>query len=148
MIGDEQKKLRGEHGHLFRVLTNKRAVAPLLVLALLLCHGAFGAAHLISSCEACALSEAAGMHHPAAQQVVGDAGDPDTGEVPATGLGHTGYFAVVLAFIGVAVLRLLLGRARKSTVIAALWSCRSRYMPVAGSISWGPSPPLLQVFRL
>lgn len=116
----------------------------LLIGALLLCHGAFGTLHLVHPCHP---AETAGTHHPAAQQS-GDAGG-HSGGAPTDGLvGCSGYFTVVLTLFGAALLGLLLGGIRKTVKVRALRPYRPRYSPVSTFFPRGPSPPLLQVFRL
>lgn len=119
-------------------------LSVLLIGALLLCHGAFGALHLIHPCDP---AEVPGTHHSVAQHS-GDAGG-HPGDGPTDGLaGCSGYFAVGLTLFGATLLGLLLGRIRKTAEVRALRPCRPRYSPVLIFFPRGPSPPILQVFRL
>ena len=112
-------------------------LSVLLIGVLLLCHGVFGALHLVHPCDP---AEAPGTHHSAAQH---------SGDGPTDGLiGCSGYFTVVLTLFGAALLGLLLGGIRKTAEVRALRPYRPRYSPVLIFLPRGPSPPLLQVFRL
>lgn len=127
-----------------------RLLTALLVVALLLCHGAFGALHLLAHpCDPCNSAEVPGTHHSAAQEeaAAGDAGGGVVKEL-AHGAGYSVYFAVVVAFSGAMVLKLLLGGARKPVKAAILRPSQPRHPPLVRPLSLGPTPPLLQVFRL
>lgn len=130
-----------------------RLQAALVVVALLLCHGALGGlhlAHLAHPCDPCdPPAEAAGAHHPAAAQQAasGDIGGEGTPDGSAHGTGASGYFAVLLVLFGATVLKLLVGL-RTPTTVAALRPSLPRHAPVADVLPRGPTLPLLQVFRL
>lgn len=123
---------------------SKSFLLVLLIGALLLYHGAFGALHLVHQCDP---AEVPGTHHSAAQHS-GDAGGHSEGGLTDGLEGCSGYFAVVLTLFGAALLGLLLGGVRKTAVVHALRPCRPRYSPVLIFFPRGLSPPILQVFRL
>ena len=115
----------------------------LLIGVLLLCHGVLGFTHQIPhGCEAA---------HPlliaasADEHVAGDAGGHAV-EDPACEHMFTGYFAVVLALFGAAVLGLLLGPQKRRVTVSP--PSRSPSLPAFAHPSRGPTFPLLQVFRL
>ncbi len=120
-----------------------------LIGALLLCHGILGFAHQDSchgGCEAAELVHSSTSAHDSGhadgqEEEYGSGGAPHAGQVPG------GYFAVVLALFGAVLLGLLLGvRARRRTEV--LRPYRSCALPAFALLPRGPTPPLLQVFRL
>ncbi len=118
----------------------------LLIGALLLCHGVMGFAHQ-TSCHECHATDLLLSVPPAYEHAMGDAGGHG-GDDPTSGHVFTGYFAVFLALFGAAALKLLLGGARRPARVALLRTSRPRYSTVVSSLPRGPTPPLLQVFRL
>lgn len=126
-------------------------LAVLLVGALLLCHGVFGFAHEIS-CHECdppdlLASMAQASHEHGSEHPVGHASGQATGDDPVGGHAFAGYFGIVLALFGVVVLGLLLGsRILRRAASPLLY--RPPPLPVLARLPWGPTLPLLQVFRL
>ena len=118
-----------------------RQLSVLLVGTLLLCHGVFGALHLVCYPPPCA-----GDAEHAAEHQAGAVGDAH--EHPASHGTSTGYFAV----LAVGLLGLLLGLLPKG---ASLWIRRNARWPVVLR-RWRavlpppptPTPLALQVFRL
>lgn len=117
-------------------------VALLLVATLFVCHGLFGASHLLVHEEVpdhpMAAETFSGTHH-AAGHAAGQDGPP---------AGGAEYFAVLLALAGAGLLAALYGPGR-ALLPAPAWRAISAtralpYRPLRG----GLSPPLLQVFRL
>jgi hypothetical protein len=124
-------------------LLGVRQLSVLLVGTLLLCHGVFGALHLVCYPPQCAGDAKHAAEHQAAAGAVGDAH-----EHPAGHGASTGYFAVL--FVG--LLGLLLGLLPKD---ASLWIRRDARWPVVlrrvpAVFRPPPTPTLLtlQVFRL
>jgi hypothetical protein len=117
-------------------------LSVLLAGTLLLCHGVFGALHLVCSPPRCAgATEHSASHEPAAQ------GKADAHEHP---MGHgagTDYFAVVAGLLG-----LLLGLLRKGATsrvgIGMGWPTVHRRSPLVFRPARAPTSPILQVFRL
>ncbi len=130
------------------VASRGRLLAALLVVTLVLCHGVFGAIHLVSQCEVCDPAQMSGMtHHSAAQQVAGYVGGDDVGDEHAGGIGGTAYAAVVIAALGVTILALLfIYRERRLEVFVSLPSWRP--IPFLSHHPRGPMLSSLQVFRL
>ena len=123
--------------------TRERLLPLLLVGALLLCHGVFGALHLACAPPECADgAEHAAEHHPAA----GAAGD--THEHPAGHATSTEYFAVVVVGLLGLLLRLLPEVAPLRIGFGMRWPAILRRVPAV----LRPPPTLtlyiLQVFRL
>jgi hypothetical protein len=115
----------------------------LLIGVLLLCHGVLGFTHQIPhGCEAAHLLPIAAS---ADEHAAGDAGGHAV-EDPACEHMFTGYFAVLLALFGAAVLGLLLGPQKRRVTVSP--PCRSLSLPAFAHPSRGPTLPLLQVFRL
>jgi hypothetical protein len=120
-------------------LLGVRQLSVLLIGTLLLCHGVFGALHLV-----CYLPQCAGdAEHQAATGAVGDAH-----EHPADHGTSTGYFAVL--FVG--LLGLLLGLLPKGAPLRirldAHWPVVLRRVPAVFRPPPTPTPITLQVFRL
>ena len=121
--------------------------APLIV-ALLLCHGLFGFAHQqVSACGPCGPAETLGIHHGAAADAEGGAGAH--GQDGAAGwLGSPAYFAAMIALFGVALLGPLLRAPRQHEAAARAVTFRRPLQLALAHFPRGPSPPLLQAFRL
>jgi hypothetical protein len=124
-------------------MSGARFLLPVLVVALVLCHGLLGSAHVILAGPEAGLAPHAGMTH-------GGHGDP--GSLPEGHVGSSDYAAVLLtAFVG-AVLGLLLRGVRiRRDAATDLFSTgrgapthRGRPVPFLR----GLGPPVLQVFRL
>jgi hypothetical protein len=128
------------------LLTSRSIVALTLIWALLLCHGAFGALHEFGE---------QGLPHPpdhalADYALAGHAGGHQT-EGPGTTGGEasvsSAYAAVlVILMLGAAALLLLWTVARPAPASHALANVRAPAL--FSHRARGPSPPLLQVFRL
>lgn len=124
-----------------------RLLAALLVAVVLLCHGVFGAAHLIYG--AVAYSPPAGEHaagHPPDEGRDG-AGH---GERPASHHADAGYFAVLVGILlgGPALWVLIRKTRRRDGIFCALRRFAGRPLAAIFKLARGPTPPLLQVFRL
>ena len=121
-----------------------RVLIGLSVVCLLLCHGAFGALHLISG--PLTLPFPAG-EHAASHAPDGGHGETKNGGYPVQHHTGSGYFAVLLGLlVGVAIS--LLGHARRWR---ASYAPRFVGNPVAAAVTnrpRGPTTPFLQVFRL
>lgn len=123
--------------------STREKITPLLLAgALLLCHGVFGALHLLCSSPGCSDGvRHAAEHHSA----VGTAGD--THEQSADHATNTEYFAVVAGLLGLLVsllskgmwLEIWLGLRRAAVL---LWAAAVFRPPRE------PTSPVLQVFRL
>lgn len=112
-----------------------------------MCHGVFGFAHEIS-CHECASTDLlASMSQAGSEHGLEHSAGHASGDGPAGGVAFVGYFGVVLALFGVAVLWLLRGAWRRDwDAFARLY--RSRPSPASSRLARGPTLPLLQVFRL
>jgi len=121
-------------------------LAALLIVALLLCHGLFGFAHQVSTCGLCGPAESPGLHHGTAADLGGGARG-HSGDGAAGGLGPTVYFAAMIALFGTGLLWPLSRAARgyEATLTVIFRWPRS---PALTRYPRGPSPPLLQAFRL
>ena len=125
-------------------LLGARKLSVLLVGTLLLCHGIFGALHLICYSPQCAgESKEHPAEHQAAAGAVGDAH-----EYPADHGTNTAYFAV----LAVGLLGLLLGLLPKGAPLRirldARWPVVLRRVPAVFLPPPTPTPPSLQVFML
>ena len=139
---------------------SRTLLASLLVLALLLCHGAMGGFHQVSSQFAASASGAAHGHAdhasalPEALAEASPAAGPD-GESPAGhGEGHPAPFlpppGFYLAGLLVVLLALVLGPALRGAAplpVSGPWAAR-RPPPVAFLPARTPTVSSLQVFRL
>jgi hypothetical protein len=138
---------------------HRAALALLLAGALLICHGLLGASHVLAHEGGSRLEEApaAGEEHRAAHSPTsGHAASGPTATEPAPGgegapvphVGAADYFAVLLALLGAAALGLLrvVVRAPFGRGTSQLFWPYPRFAP--RQLPRGPSPPLLQVFRL
>jgi hypothetical protein len=125
-------------------LTRERFLPLLLVGALLLCHGVFGALHLVCYPPECAGDVEHAAEHQATAGAVGDAH-----EHPADHGASTEYFAVVLIF---GFLGLLLGLLTKGTPLrirlTTSWPVVLRRVAAVLRPPPTPTPLSLQVFRL
>jgi hypothetical protein len=120
-----------------------RQLSMLLVGTLLLCHGVFGALHLICYPPQCA----GDAEHQAAAGVVGGAhehsADHGTSHGPSAG-----YFAVLVSsFLGL-LLGLLPKRAPLRLTRTARWTAVVGPVPALSHPPPTPTPRALQVFRL
>jgi hypothetical protein len=121
-----------------------RHLSVLLIGTLLLCHGVFGALHLVCDpLEWCIV----GTQHSAEHQTstgAGDAHEPHTGHG-----GSTAYFAVVALGLLVLILRLLPKCAAGLRIwLGARLPKVLRLVPAVLRPPPIPTPPVLQVFRL
>ncbi|MDQ3913310.1 MAG: hypothetical protein M3305_16380 [Actinomycetota bacterium] len=121
-----------------------RVLIGLSVVCLLLCHGAFGALHLIP--DPLILPVPAGEH--------ASSHSPDEERDATRNSGypvqhHTGseYFAVLLGFL-VGVALLLLGHIRRWNQNYAPRFVGNAVLAVFTNLPRGPTTPFLQVFRL
>ena len=133
-----------------------RLVATLLAVALLFCHGAFGALHQFSLQS----SEHSGGHHaPAAAPAAMDhqtehqALAPPTSTDHQTGhqggpLAHADYAAVLFVVLLGAALALFSVRSPVRSLTVAAHSPGRGLVPFSPRLPRGPTLPLLQVFRL
>jgi hypothetical protein len=125
-------------------LTSVKKLSVLLAGAVLLCHGVFGALHLVCDpLEWCA----GGAQHSAEHQTAAGAGDAH--EHPTGHDVSTAYFAVVaLGLLGL-ILRLLpKGSAGLRIWLGTLWpEVLRRVLAVLRPLPT-PALPVLQVFRL
>jgi hypothetical protein len=125
-------------------LTSVKKLSVLLAGAVLLCHGVFGALHLVCDpLEWCA----GGAQHSAEHQTAAGAGDAH--EHPTGHDVSTAYFAVVaLGLLGL-ILRLLpKGSAGLRIWLGTLWPEVLRRVPAVLRPLPTPALPVLQVFRL
>jgi hypothetical protein len=122
-------------------LLGTRPLSLLLVVTLLLCHGAFGGLHMVCFLPECVdHGKHAAMHQPA----TGGLGDAH--EHPASHETSTGYFAVLVGLLGL-LLKLLLKIAPSRVRVGVL---RAAAIPRLTTVFRPPSPKPsnLQVFRL
>jgi len=143
---------------------HRAALALLLAGALLICHGLLGASHVLahdegsptSIGEASATGDHQISHHAVAEDVLAGhasghavVGQPAGGEgASVPHMGAADYFAVLLVLAGVALLGALLGGVRALARGEASRVFRPHQRFDVRSLARGPSPPLLQVFRL
>jgi hypothetical protein len=124
-------------------LLGTRQLSVLLVGTLLLCHGAFGALHLVCIPPQCAGDTEHSAEHQAAASGVGDSHDHSANHGTSTE-----YFAV----LAVVLLGLLLGLIRKGAPLRirldGYWPVVLRRVPAVLRPPPTPTPPSLQVFRL
>ncbi len=114
----------------------------LLVGTLLLCHGAFGALHLVCYAPQCAGDAEHSAEHQAAAGGEGDSHEHSAGHGTSTG-----YFAV----LAVGLLGLLLGLVRNGAPLRIRLEARRpavlHLVPTVFRPPPTPTPPTLQVFR-
>jgi hypothetical protein len=124
-------------------LLGVRQLSVLLIGTLLLCHGVFGALHLVCYSPECVGDPEHAAEHQAAAGAVGDAH-----EHPADHGTSTGYFAVLV----VGLLGLLLGLLSKGAplriALGTDWPVVLRRVPAVFRSPPTPTPLTLQVFRL
>ncbi len=126
---------------LLRGPKGRQLLALLLVGTLLLCHGVFGALHLCSAPLAPTTTHQGHEYPPSAEKEMGAHGHPAC-HVAAD------YFAVLLtAFLGL-ILALLMKGARPWNSVAASLNLRCRFRSLILHPPRGPTPPVIQVFRL
>jgi hypothetical protein len=129
-------------------------LAALLIVALLLCHGVLGFTHQVHTsgpCGPAASPQSSGMYHGVAADPVWDLGGEAGGHGVhgvAGGLGPLVYFAAVSVLFGTALLGLLSGESRRRTAPTLRSLLRWPPPPEVVYRPLGPSPPLLQAFRL
>jgi hypothetical protein len=121
-----------------------RLLIGLSVVCLLLCHGAFGALHLLSGPLT--------LQVPAGEHAASHSGDEDPDETrngghPAQHHASSGYFAVLLGLL-VGVALLLLGHVRRWYRSFAPRFVRNTAPAVVTNLPRGPTAPFIQVFRL
>ena len=118
--------------------TRERLLPLLLVGTLILCHGVFGALHLVCYLPQCA----GGVEHEAAAGAVGDAHEHSADHGTSAG-----YFAVLVS----SLLGLLLGLIPKGAPLQipldARWPVAIRRVPAVFRPPPTPTPLTLQVFR-
>ncbi|MDQ3910584.1 MAG: hypothetical protein M3305_02120 [Actinomycetota bacterium] len=123
-------------------LLSTRQLSILLVGTLLLCHGVFGASHLLCDLSECAGgAEHAAEHQPAA----GSSGDAHE-RLAGHGWGAQ-YFAVIVGLLGV-LLSLLPKRSSLWIKVGERWPAVLRRVPAMFHPPPTPTTRLLQVFRL
>ena len=116
--------------------------AFVLAIALLLCHGVFGAEHLTASYHA----GAAGATEHVERSPLPTVGDEPGGWPHLDGEGDAAYYATLLAALLLLAAVLGLGRPPALRGVRGYWKsyCPPRRVPPPR----GPTAPLLQVFRL
>jgi hypothetical protein len=125
-----------------------RPLALVLVVALLLCHGALGAHHQAHQTSTGDLEQASGHaphEHDGGAHGVGAGGHPEGYESDCSSC--VAYFAVLLVVSLGALLRLLRGARSWTSIAAPLLSTLRFVSPVPQPLR-GPVLPVLQVFRL
>ena len=123
-------------------LLGVRQLSVLLIGTLLFCHGIFGSLHLLCLPPLCAGHAEHAVEHHAAAGAVGDAH-----EHPADHATSSGYFAVLLGFLGL-LLGLLPKGAPLRNGLDARWPLSLRRGPAVLRPPPTPTPLVLQVFRL
>ncbi len=125
-------------------LLGMRHLSALLIGSLLLCHGVFGALHLVCDpLEWCI----GGAQHSAEHQP--RSGAVDAHEHPTGHGGSTAYFAVVALGLLVLILRLLPKCAAGLRIwLGTPWTAVLRLVPAVLRPPPTPTLPVLQVFRL
>ena len=126
-----------------------RFLPLLLAGALLLCHGLFGALHLAPDPPTySSLAGGHGVGHGVGHAAEGHDG-AGHGEQPAQHDPDVGYFAVLLvSLLGAVALRLLRHVPRRAGTLLAPRNSAGYLPHKLLARSRGPTPPLLQVFRL
>ena len=122
--------------------SSEKLLPLFLVGALLLCHGVFGALHLVCDPPACAGGAEHATEHQPAAGAAGDAhehsGSHETG---------TQYFAVVIGLLGL-LLRLLSKGTLLQIRLGMRWPPVLRRASAVFHPPRAPASPVLQVFRL
>jgi hypothetical protein len=123
-------------------LLDTRPLSVLLIGTLLLCHGVFGALHLV--CDPLQWCVGGAQHSAEHQTAAGDAHEHPTGHDVSTA-----YFAVVaLGLLGL-ILRLLPKCAAGLRIwLGTRWPAVLRRVPAVLRPPPTPTLPVLQVFRL
>jgi phosphotransferase system glucose/maltose/N-acetylglucosamine-specific IIC component len=124
-------------------LLGARQLSVLLAGTLLLCHGVFGALHMICYSPLCV----GGAEHTAEHQSAAGAVD-DTHEHSADHEGSTEYFAVLVFGLLGLLLGLLIKRAPSRSRLDMRWSAVFRLVLAVSHPPPTPTPITLQVFRL
>ena len=125
-------------------LLGMRHLSALLIGSLLLCHGVFGALHLVCDPLQWCIG---GAQHSAEHQTAAGAGDVH--EHPTGHGGSTAYFAVVALGLLVLILRLLPKCAAGLRIwLGTPWTAVLRLVPAVLRPPPTPTLPVLQVFRL
>ncbi len=117
-------------------------LSVLLAGTLLLCHGLFGVAHLVCDPPRCLAAEHAAEHQDAQAGTAAGEREHSAGHGTATE-----YFAVLAGLLGLLVDLLPKGVASRVGIPA----CQPpvvRREPTVFCPARGPTPPVLQVFRL
>jgi hypothetical protein len=124
-------------------LLGTRHLSVLLIGMLLLCHGVFGALHLVCDpLEWCAGAQHSAKHQP--QSGAGDAHEHPTGHDVSSA-----YFAVVALGLLALILRLLPKCAAGLRIwLGTRWTALLRRVPAVLRPPPTPALPVLQVFRL
>ena len=128
-------------------LLGVRQLSVLLIGTLLLCHGVFGALHLVCYSPQCVGDPEHAAEHQAAAGAVGDAHEHPADHGTSHGTSD-GYFAV----LAVGLLGLLLGLLPKGAPLRirleARWPVVLRRVPAVRRPPPTATPLTLQVFRL
>ena len=120
-----------------------RQLSVLLVGTLLLCHGAFGALHLVCYPLQCASDAERAAEHQAGPGAAGKAHEHPAGHHGTS----TEYFAVLVGLLGL-LLRLLPKGATLRSGLGVRWASVPRRVPAVFHLPPTPTPHILQVFRL
>ena len=124
-------------------LLGVRQLSVLLAGTLLLCHGAFGALHLVCYPPQCAGDAEHSAEHQAAAGGVGDLHEHSADHGTSIG-----YFAVLAVGLLGLLLRLLPKGAPLRIRLDGHWPAVLRRVPAVLRPPPAPTPPTLQVFRL
>jgi hypothetical protein len=120
-----------------------KKLSVLLAGAVLLCHGVFGALHLVCDFPACAgAAEHAAEHEPA----TGTAGNSH--EHPAGHGAGAEYFAVIAGLLSLLLTLLPKCAAGLRIWLGTRWPAVLRRVPAVLCPPPTPTPPILHVFRL
>jgi hypothetical protein len=124
-------------------LLGVRRLSVLLIGTLLLCHGVFGALHLVCYSPECVGDPEHAAEHQAAADAVGG-----MHEHPADHGTSTGYFAVLVVVLLGLLLGLLPNGAPLRIALGTHWPVVLRRVPAVFRPPPTPTPLTLQVFRL
>ena len=124
-------------------LLGDRQLSLLLVGTLLLCHGTFGALHLVCYPPECVGDVEHAAEHEAAAGGVGEAHEHPAGHETSTG-----YFAVLVVGLLVLLSGLLLKGTPLVVGLSMPWTAVLRRWPAAFRPPPTPTPTNVQVFRL
>lgn len=125
-------------------LLGSRQLSLLLVFTLLLCHGVFGALHLVCYPPQCAGDAEHAAEHQAAVGGVGESHEHPAGHHGTS----IGYFAVLVVGLLILRLGLLLKGSPLRVGLGMPWTAVLRRLPAAFRPPPTPTPINLQVFRL